>query len=193
MGSRLVQYFAMPDELRSLIERLRNTNNVAVLSRRSIARTHHYALHCGVPDECFQPSSTLQLLIIEKARLEGDEEGRYEQAIRLGAVHFDPCQLFEQVLYMGQFSAKNDWYDPATEEMWINPGGFALFNRVKRSIASWGRVNVYASMKDSPKWVLYRQIRCSEGARQFFVAGGKLRQFGVANVIFEVRLQSRHN
>jgi hypothetical protein len=138
MGSRLVQFFAMPDELRSLIERLRNTANIAVLTRRSVARTYHHALHCGVPDECFQPSSSLQLLLAEKAWLEGDEQGRYERAIRRGAVYFDPCQLSEQVLYMGRFAAKNDWYDRETDQIWVNSMGFGLFNRVKRSIALLG-------------------------------------------------------
>jgi hypothetical protein len=184
MSSRQIQYFALPDEIQRLVGRLRSTAGLEIVSRSADGSS--CVLHDLVPAECFNVDCRTDLVLIDRGLLNGDLFRFFEQAAILGSVHFEPCRMSDNTLWIGRLAAKNEWLDMETKELRTNPNAFALYVRVKKAIDVWADTRVYGAMIGGSKRVHYKQIKCTEGARAFFGTGGKLGQWGVRNVRFEI-------
>lgn len=97
--------------------------------------------------------------------------------------------LVGNVLYLSELSAKSDWWNPDERTVEEVKEGVNLLRLLKRNSAkSWADCGITAQAIGRPQSERqYSHIKCTPAAKNFFQAGGMLRQAGVSNVEFRIR------
>lgn len=174
MASRHASFFALPTELMAALQPLLLGGEIKMLMRPTIQEAPREVI--SIVDEA---NTSFFLAARKQGARSLDEVTRHP--VKFGLVLFDACFVENGVLYLGALSVTDSWVDDHGHHK--NDLGLAIFRKAKRALATLHNHDVLG-VGASGVGRAYKDIYCSAGAKEFCDKGGRLKQSGVANVVF---------
>ena len=108
----------------------------------------------------------------------------------IGWVQIDVPRVLDDTLRLCQVGAKSNWWNKTKSVSEENRSSLRFFDKLWRVLRAHLTFPVWATNVRTGASAEYKTIGYSEGAANWYLEGGSLRQEGVANIKYQIRQSS---